>query len=95
MNTTTARSNRYPVRPCTIVYITLMVLTLITWLIGKSEMANTSIALTVLGFALFKGFLIGDYYMGLRGIRSLWRWAIIIWLLIPGTLIMWAFVSAS
>jgi hypothetical protein len=95
-NTTAIDSaSRYPIRPCTLIYLLLMALTLITWGIGKAGLSGLGISLIVLGFALFKGFLIGDYYMGLRGIRSIWRWVILIWLLIPGCLITWAFVSAS
>ncbi|MCG6937886.1 MAG: cytochrome C oxidase subunit IV family protein [Gammaproteobacteria bacterium] len=85
----------YAVRPCTFVYIVLMTLTVITWLVGKAGLHGLEISLFVLSFALFKGLLIGDYYMGLRGIKGLWRWVIIIWLLLPGSLITWAFVSAS
>lgn len=85
----------YSVRPCTFVYIVLMVLTVITWLVGKAGLAGLEISLFVLAFALIKGLLIGDYYMGLRGIRGIWRWVIIIWLVMPGSLITWAFVSAS
>ena len=83
------------IRPCTIVYIVLMVLTVVTWMIGKAGLAGIEISLFVLSFALIKGFLIGDYYMGLRGIKGIWRWVIIIWLVIPGGLITLAFVSAS
>jgi hypothetical protein len=53
------------------------------------------IALPVLFFALFKGLLIGDYYMGLKGVHGIWRWVIITWLAVPGSMITWAFVSAS
>ena len=93
--TKTVTAAPYRVRPCTIVYLGLMALTLTTWLIGRAGLSGTGIALVVLGFALLKGLLIGDYYMGLRGIRGLWRWAIILWLLVPGSLITWAFVSAA
>jgi hypothetical protein len=86
---------RYPIRPCTLVYVVLMALTVITWLLGKTSVAGLSIALPVLAFALFKGLLIGDYYMGLKGVHSLWRWAIIIWLVVPASMITWAFISAS
>jgi len=71
-----------------------MVLTVITWAISKAGLEGLDISLIVLGFALIKGWLIGDYYMGLRGIHSIWRWVIIIWLLIPGGLITWAFILA-
>jgi cytochrome c oxidase subunit 4 len=92
---TTAAAQRYPIRPCTLIYVLLVVLTVITWGLGKAGFSGLGISLIVLGFALFKGFLIGDYYMGLRGIRSIWRWPILIWLLLPGSLITWAFISAS
>ena len=46
-------------------------------------------------FALVKGLLIGDYYMGLGSVRGLWRWPIILWLFVPGVLIAWAFALAA
>lgn len=95
MNTQTDNNRRYLIRPCTIVYIALMLLTLVTWLLGKAGYSGMQVSLIVLGFALFKGFLIGDYYMGLRGIKSIWRWVIILWLLIPGLLIGVAFYQAG
>ncbi len=95
MDTTNSIRSRYLLRPCTYVYITLMIFTFTTWLTGKSGMSGTGVALTVLGFALLKGFLIGDYYMGLRGVSSLWRWTIILWLLFTGSLITLAFVIAG
>ena len=90
-----ADNKPYRIRPCTLVYIGLMTLTLTTWLIGSAGLSGVGIALTVLGFALLKGLLIGDYYMGLRGLHSFWRWAIILWLCIPGSLITWAFIGAA
>ena len=95
MNSTNDSDYRYPIRPCTLVYVVLMALTVTTWLLGKTGVSGLSIALPVLAFALFKGLLIGDYYMGLKGVHGLWRWAIIIWLVVPGSLITWAFISAS
>jgi len=95
MNSTNDSEYRYPIRPCTLVYVVLMALTVITWLLGKTSLTGLSIALPVLAFALFKGLLIGDYYMGLKGVHGLWRWAIIIWLVVPGSMITWAFISAS
>ena len=85
----------YSVRPCTLVYIVLITLTVITWLIGKAGLHGVEISLFLLAFALIKGLLIGDYYMGLRGIKGIWRWVIILWLAIPGSLITWAVVIAS
>ena len=49
-------------------------------------------SLLVLGFALLKGHLVADWFMGLRGVRGIWRWVVVVWLLIPGGLISLAFV---
>jgi hypothetical protein len=95
MNTMNDNEYRYPTRPCTLVYVVLLALTVTTWLIGKAGLTGVHIALLVLSFALFKGLLIGDYFMGLRGVHGLWRWAIIIWLVVPGSMISWAFISAG
>jgi cytochrome c oxidase subunit IV len=88
-------SRRYPLRPCTMVYILLVSLTLITWQLCRMGASGLDFALLVLVFALIKGALIGDYFMALRGIGSLWRWTIMIWLLIIGLLITLAFVTAA
>lgn len=88
-------NKRYPLRPCSIVFVILITLTVVTWQIGQMGLSGIDVAMTVLGFALIKGALIGDYYMGLRGINGLWRWVINIWLIIPGSLIAWAFISAA
>lgn len=94
MNSSLA-NKRYPVRPCSIVFVVLITLTVITWQIGRMGWSGTDVAMTVLAFALIKGALIGDYYMGLRGISGLWRWVINLWLIIAGSLIAWAFISAA
>ncbi|MES9963772.1 MAG: cytochrome C oxidase subunit IV family protein [Candidatus Sedimenticola sp. 20ELBAFRAG] len=89
MNTTT-ESKRW-IRPCTLVYSVMLLLTLVTWAIGKIGAEGLPVALTVLFLALFKGQLVGDWFMGLRGVKGLWRWVIFIWLFIPGILITTAF----
>lgn len=79
------------IRPCTMVYLVLVVLTVVTWAIGRSGLSGLGLALLVLGFGLIKGHLVGDWFMGLRGLRGPWRWVVLIWLLIPGGLISLAF----
>jgi hypothetical protein len=79
------------IRPCTRVYLLLVMLTLVTWGIGRAGLTGLTTALLVLCFALFKGQLIGDWFMGLRFVSGPWRWVIILWLLIPGLLIALAF----
>jgi cytochrome c oxidase subunit 4 len=81
-------------RPCTRVYLLLMSLTLATWAIGRFSLAGLELSLLVLSFALIKGWLIGDYFMGLGELRGIWRWPVLIWLLVPGGLIGLAFFIA-
>ena len=82
---------RQLIRPCTLVYAVLMLLTVVTWGIGRAGLSGLGVSLTVLAFAMFKGHLIGDWFMGLRGVRGIWRWVVVAWLLIPGGLISLAF----
>lgn len=88
-----AMQNKIIIRPCTRVYLLLLSLTLVTWSLSRSQYTGTNIALSVLSLALIKGVLIGDYFMGLKQVRSLWRWSVIIWLLLPGCMISWAFLT--
>ena len=83
------------IRPCTLIYLLLMLLTFVTWYIGRSGMSGIGISLLVLGIALFKGQMIGDYFMGLKAVTGFWRWVIFIWLFIPGGLITYAFMHAN
>ena len=85
---------RQLVRPCTLAYGLLVMLTGVTWGIGRAGPGGPGLTLLVLGFALFKGHLIGDWFMGLHGVRGIWRWVVIIWLAIPGGLITLAFVPS-
>jgi len=83
---------RQLIRPCTLVYLLLMGLTVVTWAVGASGLSGLWLALLVLAFALLKGHLVGDWFMGLHGVRGIWRWVIVIWLLIPGGMISLAFI---
>jgi cytochrome c oxidase subunit IV len=78
-------------RPCTRIYLVMVGLTVTTFLIGISGAGGLGLALLVLGFALIKGQMVGDYFMGLKGVRGPWRWVIFLWLFIPGALIATAF----
>ena len=72
-----------------------MGLTVVTWLIGKMGLSGLNISLLVLFFALIKGLLVGDYFMGLKTVRGIWRWPVRVWLFLPGALIAWAFIIAT
>jgi len=78
-------------RPCTWIYLILLGLTFITWLIGVQHLSGPFFAFMVFGFALLKGQLIGDYFMGLRQVAGFWRWVIFIWLALVGGLVGTAF----
>lgn len=83
------------VRPCTRIWLLLMALSYVTYLVGVSAIEGLWAALLVLGFAVLKGQLIGDFCMGLRWVRGPWRWVIVLWLVIPGALITTAFLLAA
>ena len=83
------------IRPCTRIYLIMIGLTLITFAIGDLDIGGLGASLLVLGFALIKGQMVGDFFMGLKGIRGLWRWVIALWLFLPGALIATAFILAS
>ena len=82
-------------RPCTWVYIVLIALTFTTYAVGELGLGGLSFALLVLGIALVKGYLVGDFFMGLHGLSGPWRWVILIWLTLIGGLISLAFTRTS
>lgn len=84
-------SSRRLIRPCTWVYLALMLLTLVTWAIGRLGLSGLGLSLFVLVLALIKGGLVGDWFMGLGQVRGPWRWVVMVWLLLPGALIATAF----
>ena len=79
------------IRPCTWVYLFLMLFSFVTFLIGQFGWTGLEISLAVLLLALIKGQLVGAYFMGLGSLRGPWRWPVFIWLFIPGILIGTAF----
>jgi hypothetical protein len=79
------------IRPCTIIYVLLLILTVTTWFIGTRGFSGLQISLMVLGFALIKGQLIGDYFMGLKQVSGFWRWPVTLWLILVGGLVTYAF----
>jgi len=83
------------IRACTWVWLIMMTLTLVTYLIGQAGLGGLEVALTVLGFALIKGMMVGDYFMGLKRVRGFWRWPVNLWLFIPGGFITVAFFLAA
>jgi hypothetical protein len=70
-------------------------LTLVTFAIGAAGLSGLAVSLSVLGLGLIKGQMVGDWFMGLKGIQGPWRWVIALWLLVPGALIGTAFTLAA
>lgn len=79
------------IRPCTTIFVLLLALTVTTWFIGTRGLSGLQISIMVLGFALVKGQLIGDYFMGLKQVSGFWRWVVTLWLVLVGSLITYAF----
>ncbi len=73
----------------------MLSLTLVTFAIGAAGLGGLTVSLSVLGLALLKGQLVGDYFMGLKAVRGPWRWVVALWLLLPGALIGIAFTLAT
>ena len=82
-------------RPCTWVYLLLLLFTTATFLVGEMELEGLGISLLVLLLALLKGQLVGYYFMGLGEVKGLWHWPVFIWLFVPGALISTAFYFAT
>ncbi len=82
-------------RACTWAYLSMLSLTLISFAIGTEGSGGNHVSLLVLTLALIKGQLVGDFFMGLKGIRGPWRWVIALWLVVPGGLITAAFVLSG
>lgn len=85
------RRTAFGIRACTWVWLIMMGLTLTTYLIGQFNLGGLGVSLTVLAFALIKGQMVGDYFMGLKRIQGFWRWPVSLWLFLPGGLIGVAF----
>jgi cytochrome c oxidase subunit 4 len=77
------------------VYLILVTLTVMTWAIGRSGVEALWVSLLVFAMALFKGQLIGGYFMQLKKVRGIWGWVIIIWLTITAILVATAFILSA
>ena len=90
-----ARNYRW-IRPCTVVWLLLMLLTLSTLAIGKFElidmMGGEPLVLFLLVTIFIKGVMISDFFMGLKPVRAFWRIIPIIYLIIVCILIWIAYV---
>jgi hypothetical protein len=88
-----ARQTRF-IRPCTFVWLLLMLLTVTTYLIGEAGLGGIAVMLAVLGTAVVKVQMVANYFMGLRRTRWLWRGIVLGWLLLVTGLITIAYLTA-
>ncbi len=77
------------------VWLTLVVLTLLTYAIGVSGLGGAVVVAGILLSVAVKGQLVADVFMGLKGVRSPWRWIVTGWLFIVLVLIGVAFTMGE
>lgn len=71
-------------RPCTLVWLALVGLTLLTLAIGQAGLDGLTIAALLLVSMLIKTRLVADYFMGLKHSRLVWRMIVMgyLWVII-------------
>ena len=74
------------------VYVTMVLLTTVTFSADRLGLSGIELVLGVLLIALFKGQLVVDYFMGLRRVRWFWRTILYGYLSVLGVLIAAAFI---
>ena len=79
-------------RPCTIIWLLLIILTFATYAAAELGLQGKGLVLGVLTLAIIKGQLVSDYFMGLRRVRGFWRPLLAAYFLIVGGLIVTAFL---
>ena len=67
-------------RPCTWVWLMLIVLTLAVLTVGQMGLGGVTIVALLLVSTLVKTHIVADYFMGLKQGRLLWRMIIIVYL---------------
>ncbi len=74
------------------IWLTMMVLTLTTYAIGKLEYSGMAVMLFLLATATVKAGMIIREFMGLRGVSLLWRVIMYGWLLVVCVAIAIAYI---
>jgi hypothetical protein len=64
---------RFPLRPCTLTWLALAGLTVVTFGIGEAGIGGGRVTAILLAIALVKSHLVAGVFMGLRATRPLWR----------------------
>lgn len=88
MNNTKAQANLF----FTIIWLTLVALTVMTFSLGEAGMAGKGVMLTILAITMLKSQLVANYFMGLRRTKFLWRAIMFGYFAIVGCLIVVAYL---
>ncbi len=78
-----------------VVYATMVMLTAVTFAMGRLGLSGSAVILAALLIALFKGQLVVDHFMGLRRVRWPWRAVLYGYLAVLGVAIGTAFLLGS
>lgn len=82
-------------RPCTRIWLLLVLLTLVSFAIGEAQLGGTAVMIFVLALALLKGRLVASHFMGLRRAAFLWRFVMASYLLTVGGMVAAAYLLAA
>lgn len=74
-----------------VLWVALLVATLLTWLIGRSDHGGTGAVFGILAIAGIKGWMIVQDFMALRRVTLLWRALVLGWLVLVLALILLAY----
>ena len=77
----------------TLAYVILLGLTVATYQIGETQRHSLDISLLVFAIAILKGAMISEQFMQLRFVKGIWRWPILIWLMLLSSAIYIAFTA--
>mgnify|MGYP001575810834 CR=1 FL=1 len=75
----------------TLVYAVLVGLTIVTYQVGETQAHSLDLSLLVFAIALVKGVLISEQFMRLGSVKGIWRWPVLIWLILVSIVIYLAF----
>ena len=80
----TKKSPIINLRPCTVVWLLLLSLTIVVLAVGQLELSGTAIVALLLISTIIKTQMVSDYFMSLKYGRPLWRLIMIlyIWIII-------------
>jgi len=69
------------------IWIILVILTVFAYLLGYLNLINTSLVAVLIFTTFIKGFLVSDYFMGLKDVDTKYRLIPILWLIVISFLV--------